>query len=58
MMHLYFSLSPLEAVSEPFSIISHNITDKEVDAYDIVQAMQEVQVEAHASSSRSHHPPG
>lgn len=47
-----------EAVSEPFSIISHNMPVEEVDAYDIVQAMQEVQVEAHASSSRSYHPPG
>lgn len=40
-----------EAVSEPFSIVGPEPTEA-ADAYDIVQAMQEVQVQAHAAPSR------
>lgn len=44
-------LSLSEAVSEPFSIVGPEPTEA-TDAYDIVQAMQEVQVQAHAAPSR------
>lgn len=47
-----------EAFSQPFSIIGHKPTEKEVDAYDIVQAMQEVQVQAHVGPSKSRVIPG
>ena len=41
-----------EAVSEPFSIGRSEPSNKQEDAYDIVQAMQEVQLQAHAAPSR------
>ena len=41
-----------EAVSEPFSIARSEPSNKQEDAYDIVQAMQEVQLQAHAAPPR------
>ena len=41
-----------EAVSEPFSIARSEPSNEQEDAYDIVQAMQEVQLQAHAAPSR------
>lgn len=41
-----------EAVSQPFSIVGQKPTEEAVDAYDIVQAMQEVQIQAHAAPPR------
>ncbi|KAL9974378.1 hypothetical protein ACROYT_G011402 [Oculina patagonica] len=41
-----------EAYSQPFSIIGEKPHDEEVDAYDIVQAIQEVQIQAHAPKSK------
>lgn len=42
-----------EAVNEPFSIASSEPFDEKQDAYDILQAMQEVQIQAQATSSKS-----
>jgi len=47
---VYICLS--EAVSQPFSIVGQKPTEEAVDAYDIVQAMQEVQIQAHAAPPR------
>ena len=41
-----------EAVSEPFSIARSEPSNEQEDAYDIVQAMQEVQLQAHAAPPR------
>ena len=41
-----------EAVSEPFSIARSEPSNEQEDAYDIVQAMQEVQLQAHAAPHR------
>ena len=41
-----------EAVSEPFSIARSEPCNEQEDAYDIVQAMQEVQLQAHAAPHR------
>ena len=40
-----------EAVNQPFSIVSSEPIDEKPDSYDIIQAMQEVQIQAHAASS-------
>ena len=46
------AVSFAEAVSEPFSIARSEPSNEQEDAYDIVQAMQEVQLQAHAAPSR------
>ena len=48
----YYDLAFSEADRQPFSIGGVQPEDEEVDAYDIVQAMQEVQIQAHAPKSK------
>ena len=51
-MTILSAVSFSEAVSEPFSIARSEPSNEQEDAYDIVQAMQEVQLQAHAAPSR------
>lgn len=48
----YYDLPFAEADSQPFSILGAKTQEEEVDAYDIVQAIQEVQIQHHAPKSR------